>query len=379
MRTGGPRRARADLLLLFGAIYFSISFARDCLLKILAVGWLAGRGVYVYEAVKLTGWTLVFFFLLMFAVFLNKRLGGEFLISRRTLAALNIAFAFCALGIMSVFCNHSVDYRYVAVGDGIYFRSFPEGGFNASNSRKMRRSMDLSAEGYRLCPYSRVVGGLKIITAGDSFVYGQMLENKDTLCARVGDAFKKGGTRVARVENLGYPGLNMYSAASVAKDYLNKSSADWVVIGYGAGNAFRFCDAYCQISLARKSFLFKTAVFILGQDFAMQAAQYYSHAHRDDNIAVRKRKAINAVAELAKESNVLVLSYYGDDDFLEEIKNSVSKNLHIVLFNLPQKGNNADSDLVIPNDPHPSAKANLIMAGLVHDYIVSHETNSSVK
>lgn len=79
--------------------------------------------------------------------------------------------------------------RYVDFGNDVYFTNQ-----NQVLREKWRTEIieyGHDKQGHRFCPYSNTQGTKTVILAGDSFIYGDKLNDQDTLCSQLGASAEK--------------------------------------------------------------------------------------------------------------------------------------------------------------------------------------------
>lgn len=226
---------------------------------------------------------------------------------------------------------------------------------------KIKPPVDL----HRNCKYTVPSNSPSILLVGDSFIYDFRIEVNDTLCTTIGDSLARKNVKDAGIFNAAVPGINMSSSIRLADYYASKKNPDWIVIGYSSGNAFRTFDTFERINLLKNNRAFQIISALLGGETVSIAYQWYS------NYIVRPRRLsdgdLRLLAHLAESSRIIVFSYGKPDPFLAKLKTDV-KDIHILYFDLHENAL-IDPELVVPNDGHPTGKANRIIGDMIAAYI----------
>lgn len=239
----------------------------------------------------------------------------------------------------------------------------------------------IDPDGFRTCPASNSEHGPLIAIIGDSFVYGLNLSEKDTLCALLGNELKRRNFGEFRIKNLGIPGLNLTSYAKMARMYSNKYNPDWIILGYlsygqGGDDTNRF-DAFYLMDKAENSFFFKLMTVLFGIRTTSKAYQLYDRLTVEvppgEKTMTRLEPDISLLESLSGKSNLAILSYYGPDEFTDVLKKRI-KNLEVIDLSLPAGISNG---YFMPNDGHPTGKANREYAKRIADFIIERSRQSA--
>lgn len=274
-----------------------------------------------------------------------------------------ILLADCAIVFIYLFKGYSQETnKYRDYGNDVYFPR--PNWFEGSVEFKYDEN------GNRSCPYSNAKSKNEIILVGDSFVYGALLNEADTLCARLGDSLKKKTGKTWRIKNLAYPGLGLYSSIRAAENFLKIEKPDWIIVGY-TGGAFRHCDSFCATRLMKKSPPVIALAVLLGANNTSKAIQLASSRFFNNEKRSLSYQELKKLDYLSENSSVLFFSYSNIyDDYLTWLKTSRGGKLDFTHYNIPYKYPFL-SPLTIPYDGHPSAKANAVIADIIADRIIS--------
>lgn len=232
-------------------------------------------------------------------------------------------------------------------------------------------------EGWRTCPFSDVKNAPTIALIGDSWVFGWGLDESNTLCSLLENELIRRGLGGFRIKNFAIPGLNFSSYAKIAELSSKHHIPDWIFIGYLSytqGASGSDTDPYDMLYFGTEGqgrIYYRIMVALLGKEPTMKIHQLYNWYDRSSSPAkkavARLNKEIISLEKLSDKSNVVLVCYYGEDKFTDALKGRI-KRLKVVDFSLsddPQEGN------FLPNDPHPSAKANRTFAKRITDIIAS--------
>lgn len=247
-------------------------------------------------------------------------------------------------------------------------------GWNEVDMLNHRTTMQINKYGYRTCPYTNNQSGESIALIGDSFVFGLHLDERDTLCTALGNVLTRKHYGPFSIKNLGFPGTNFSSYLNVADYFANKGRTDLMLIEYLGPNDLLPYDSDYEIDSMRNSFLFKIIVLSFGQhntaNFLRLAGVIKYHNMNNRMYPSLFGKDVLALKKLTKKNRVVIISYNGGDAFLDYLEKEV-KGLRVINLEVPRPGGGGDnSEYFIPNDGHPTGKANRLYAEQIADYII---------
>lgn len=223
---------------------------------------------------------------------------------------------------------------------------------------------------FRKCKYTKPGNEPSILLVGDSFVYGSRIGVGDTLCTKIGDTLALKNITNVDIFNAAIPGIGLSSSIGLADYHISQKPVDWIVIGYSTFNSFRRLDTLKRIGLLRNDIGYQIPSAIIGIDTVSLAGQWYW------NVRVRPKpmlsnKDYRMLDKMARSSRIIILSYTDPDPFLDGLTRKYP-GIEVVYYNLAEKGR-ADPSLLVPNDDHPTGKANRIMGDMIAERIASVE------
>lgn len=233
-----------------------------------------------------------------------------------------------------------------------------------------------NSDGRRSCPYSQLDADKKIVQIGDSFAFGEFVDEKDTLCASLGDALKELNYGTVSIENFGMRSLALHSYTKLIEDYLIYNAADWITISYLSDNDLESFDTFDNLERLRTSALFRAASKVFGthetaylilRSLAMRKVQKSKNKYELFEDDVKK------LERLSQHSRIILITYRENDDFVNYVQNNL-KNISIVKFDMNLVKTNGVSEYEIPGDGHPNGKCNRRIAKSVADIILSADS-----
>jgi len=224
--------------------------------------------------------------------------------------------------------------------------------------------IDINAHGFRSADFSLdpPADRRRILTVGDSFVFGSGVEAGDTLAAQLQEALSR--ERSAKdfdVLNLGIPGFSFHASVRLLQALAPKLRPEWVVIGFLRRNDLEPVDTWERIESVGMTLWVAAALLHVDLDwFRMEAARESDWQKITDDsllpgpLLERFRSDLAHLQALQAQVGfgVVVFSYDGDFSLLAPAAGP--EFLVLAPAWLDQK-NPAFS---IPGDGHPTATAN---------------------
>lgn len=254
---------------------------------------------------------------------------------------------------------------------GISFRDIQPG----AAGKKVVYSID--DEGNRACDnISKKTAG-NIILAGDSYIFGLFLEEKDTLCRQLGEALRRRGSSAFSLRNLGVAGLNIDSTIKKTNYQLGKGNADWIIISYLSRNDFSPYDSFYEIQQLQETATYKALAMVFGPDTLTKSLNWFNNRYvlKEPEKEPFLRR-ISGLKELAKKSNVIIVAYWDDDAFIKYIETNMPE-ITVVKYDLGRNPTNEKKGLIIPGDGHPTGKANRALSEIISDIIANKNKSNA--
>lgn len=227
----------------------------------------------------------------------------------------------------------------------------------------------IDSEGHRECSHTELKSNLRVNVAGDSFIFGSLLKKDDTLCNSLGKVIAERRSKPAIVRNLGIMGIGLSSTIRIALHNAQKSKTEWTVIGYESGNAFRTMDSCVRIRLLHSSKLYQALHIAFGlnsTDVLMQRLGGIIYGR--NKMYWLSPEDYERLDKLENMTNLVFFSYTDKDQFLEALEKRYPR-AQFIYYNLSNEAIR-DPSLIIPNDGHPTAKANKIFAEIIANKIL---------
>jgi len=274
-----------------------------------------------------------------------------------------------SVGIAAVFMTYLSSYYAVYLPGQSHLVRESSDGFIYLINEPARGVFATRKSGYfRKCKYTRPDNKPAILLVGDSFVYGSRIGISDTLCTTIGDSLASRNIAHPNILNVAIPGIGLSSAIGLADYYISKRPAGWIVIGYSSSNSFRKLDTLKRVRLLKDDKSYQILSALLGVDIVSFAGQWYW------NVRVRPKPELSEhdyrlFEKLVGSSHIIIISYTDPDPFLSRLTQKY-KEIDVVYFDLDERGR-ADPALLVPNDAHPTGKANRIIGAMIAERIAS--------
>lgn len=291
---------------------------------------------------------------------------------RKALCVLFILLSIFIRARYSYYHDNYVDPMYRKTENGAY--TFKPGYvFENFYFAKRGDAVKIDEDGFRRCPYSKTINAPAISLIGDSWIFGWKLSENDTLCALLGDELSRRGAGKFRIINQGIPGLNFSSYARIADAYSKKNNPEWIFIGYlsyrkAADGADT--DPFDMLYFAaegREHLYYRLMVALFGRETVKDMHQLYDRFDRRTppgaRTLKRMEKEISALEKAAKKSRIVILCFFGPDEFTDALKQRI-QTIKVVDFSVPY---DYTKGYVFKDDPHPTAKANRLFARRMAD------------
>lgn len=231
--------------------------------------------------------------------------------------------------------------------------------------------IDTSPLGFRTNPFALepTAGNLRVLTAGDSFVFGSGAEVHDTLSARLAESLDRLLPEQGfEVLNLGIPGFSFHSTVRLLETMAPLLKPQWVVIGFLRRNDLDPYDPWERIESLGMDLWVAAALLRVDREWigieAKREAASTGGANdsplpgalverfRDDVgrlLALRERLGFQAV----------IFSYHGASPLLAW---AAEQGVVVLAPSLEQQD---DPAFVIPGDGHPTPPANRAYADII--------------
>lgn len=322
-------------------------------------------------------------FLMLLVVFVNRGIGRFKAFVTATVIMAVVSAALCYFTYHTGLAASMT--RFEAVGGGVF--TFKPGYTFTREFRAHEYSKtveyNIDRNGYRFCPYSDRGGSSSVITVGDSFVFGELLDAGDTLCATLGGELEKTVPGEYNIRNLGVYGLGLASYLQIISHYLEAHEADWIIIGYNPIHDLLPYDTFYALRNIRESFEYKALVAVFGR----HTVRRLDHLGNEKILSRLRDTGVDPASfenefeqlkDLSGSHGVLIIQYGRGDQFIDRVRNEIPGiNFVDVTLGDPFR---KDNDFVIPYDGHPSGTANRAIAEIVARVIVERanpETNAA--
>ena len=257
-------------------------------------------------------------------------------------------------------------YRVASVAQfGRALTYYPNSDFFETVPARPRVHYSINARGFRGPDFNdeKGPGTTRIVTLGDSFVFGSGVEVEDTLARQLETALSaRFPGRRFEVLNLGIPGDNITSHVDVYEEVQKHLQADAIVLGLTLPNDLSRWDGQDERREPKHFGLYSAVTYLLG----LQAAIFiYGEA------LLESRVTPEGIAHLTEEVNRLtalrtpaapplfVLPYSQDEQCLRTFAGKPG-----ITVVTP---NEVREDYFIPNDGHPTAAGNHYFAGILSE------------
>ncbi|MFO0756100.1 MAG: SGNH/GDSL hydrolase family protein [Byssovorax sp.] len=208
-------------------------------------------------------------------------------------------------------------------------------------------------------------GQIRIALVGDSFIFGQGVEENETLKARLDELFAaRGLAGKVEVLNLGIPGANLETHVKMYALATQKLGADAVVMGLFEDNDLTAWDVQDEINDLAGFTPFSLGCFLLDERPAVVFATLLSQI-RGGASAVAAFEEIEPTLAKLREADgappLVVLDYFTHHP---EIPARLATRANVSFIPTTPNGR-PQKDYHIPRDGHPSASGNRAYAALV--------------
>lgn len=222
-------------------------------------------------------------------------------------------------------------------------------------------------------------GVVRVALVGDSFIFGQGVEESETLKARLDEALAGEGLREkVEVLNLGVPGANMATHVRMYAIATKLLGADVVVMGLFEDNDLSAWDVQDEINALARPSLFSAGCFLLDERPAVVLATLLAQV-RGSASAVAAFEAIEADLAAIREHDgappLIVLDYFSHHP---ETQQRLSTRQNVWFIPTTTTGRPLP-DYHIPNDGHPSATGNRAYAKLVMEKLLATPVIASLR
>lgn len=177
----------------------------------------------------------------------------------------------------------------------------------------MRGLARFDGDGFRACG-PQAAAGPRVTLAGDSMIFGLILDDADTLCWNLRERFVSRGLDV-RWRNAGVPGLSLRSYVENLEAISERFGTEAALVGVLVGNDGQVVDLYTRDRLTRHP-LYALAAAVFDPYLPMAVAVAFVKIWRAEGFElVSTVDALRELAAFAERRQVPTLVFFYDDPY----------------------------------------------------------------
>ena len=220
-------------------------------------------------------------------------------------------------------------------------------------------------------------GRLRVALVGDSFIFGQGVEEDQPLKARLDEELaKRGLADKVEVLNLGIPGANLATHVRMYALAHEQLGADAIVMGVFEDNDLTIWDVQDEINALARPGSFSLGCFALGQRPTVVLATLLMQMSSAQAVASFEHIVVGLTAIRARDGAppLVILDYFTHRPAVRDRFAGFANTSFIATAKHGEKS----PEHPIPHDGHPSVRGNQLFAGLVAEKLLAYPAFAAI-